>query len=184
MAKKYTEKEIDDLVLSPTTNKGSRGLSKVNTSEGDNRKYLQMALESFDMPAVDFEKPETVNARIKWYFERCCANDVKPTVSGLANALGRSRINLWQIKVGERRSSQPEITEAINRAYRILEEMWENYMLNGKINPVSGIFLGKNNFEYADKQEVVVTPNNPLGDLVNADKLVEHYEDIVIDDED
>ena len=71
MEKKYTEKEIDDLVLSPTTNKGSRGLSKVNTSEGDNRKYLQMALESFDMPAVDFEKPETVNARIKWYFERC-----------------------------------------------------------------------------------------------------------------
>ena len=57
-------------------------------------------------------------------------------------------------------------------------------MLNGKINPVSGIFLGKNNFEYADKQEVVVTPNNPLGDLVNADKLVEHYEDIVVDDED
>ena len=57
-------------------------------------------------------------------------------------------------------------------------------MLNGKMNPVSGIFLGKNNFEYADKQEVVVTPNNPLGDLVNADKLVEHYEDIVIDDED
>lgn len=36
MAKKYTEEEIDDLVFRPTTNKGSRGLSKVNTSEGDN----------------------------------------------------------------------------------------------------------------------------------------------------
>lgn len=32
-------------------------------------------------------------------------------------------------------------------------------MQNGKINPVSGIFLGKNNFGYQDKQEMVLTPN-------------------------
>ena len=32
-------------------------------------------------------------------------------------------------------------------------------MQNGKINPVSGIFLGKNNFGYQDKQEHVITPN-------------------------
>jgi hypothetical protein len=27
------------------------------------------------------------------------------------------------------------------------------------MNPVSAIFLGKNNFGYADKQDIVVTPN-------------------------
>ena len=41
----------------------------------------------------------------------------------------------------------------------MLEALWEDYMQNGKINPVSGIFLGKNNFGYLDKQEYVVTPN-------------------------
>jgi hypothetical protein len=35
-------------------------------------------------------------------------------------------------------------------------------MTNGKINPVSGIFLGKNNFGYQDKQEYVLTPNQQL----------------------
>jgi hypothetical protein len=40
-----------------------------------------------------------------------------------------------------------------------MENQWENYMQNGKINPVSGIFLGKNNFGYQDKTEYVVTPN-------------------------
>ena len=40
-----------------------------------------------------------------------------------------------------------------------MEILWENYMQNGKINPVSGIFLGKNNFGYQDKTEYVVTPN-------------------------
>jgi hypothetical protein len=42
----------------------------------------------------------------------------------------------------------------------MLEELWESYMQNGKINPVSGIFLGKNNFGYQDKQDLVVTPNH------------------------
>jgi hypothetical protein len=42
----------------------------------------------------------------------------------------------------------------------LLEELWEDYMLNGKINPVSGIFLGKNLWSYSDKQEMVITPNN------------------------
>lgn len=183
MSKKYTEEEIDELVLAPSSPKKSRGVTKTNTSPGDNRKFLQMALESFELTPVDFEKPETVNERIKWYFERCCENDVKPTVSGLANALGRSRKDLWAIKVGERRSSQPEIRSAIEHAYQVMEEMWENYMLNGKVNPVSGIFLGKNNFGYTDKQEVVLTPNNPLGELESADKLRERYEDIIIEDE-
>jgi hypothetical protein len=32
-------------------------------------------------------------------------------------------------------------------------------MMNGKINPVSGIFLGKNLWGYTDKQEYVLTPN-------------------------
>jgi hypothetical protein len=34
-------------------------------------------------------------------------------------------------------------------------------MQNGKINPVSGIFLAKNLFggQYTDKQEFVLTPN-------------------------
>ena len=32
-------------------------------------------------------------------------------------------------------------------------------MQTGKINPVSGIFLGKNNYGYRDQVEHVVTPN-------------------------
>ncbi|MBQ1981636.1 MAG: hypothetical protein II229_00240 [Clostridia bacterium] len=41
----------------------------------------------------------------------------------------------------------------------MMELMWEEYMVHGKINPVTGIFLAKNNFGYQDKQEMVLTPN-------------------------
>ena len=38
-------------------------------------------------------------------------------------------------------------------------------MLNGKINPASGIFLAKNWYGYKDVADVVVTPNNPMQGL-------------------
>ena len=43
--------------------------------------------------------------------------------------------------------------------------MWADFMLNGKINPASGIFLSKNWFNYKDVADVVVTPNNPMQGL-------------------
>ena len=57
-----------------------------------------------------------------------------------------------------------ESKDIINEVYDSLEVLWESYMTNGKINPVSGIFLGKNNFGYQDKQEYVVTPNTMTND--------------------
>lgn len=51
----------------------------------------------------------------------------------------------------------------------------EEYMVNGKINPVTGIFLMKNNNGYSDQQEVVLTPNNPLGDSTPPEDLQEKY---------
>ena len=64
----------------------------------------------------------------------------------------------------------------IKKAYDLLEELWEDYMLNGKINPVSGIFLGRNNWNYQDKIDIVVTPNNPLGDSGDAATLADKYQ--------
>ena len=56
-----------------------------------------------------------------------------------------------------------------------MEILWENYMQNGKINPVSGIFLGKNNFGYQDKTEYVVTPNVNNDSDYNADDIRKRY---------
>lgn len=53
----------------------------------------------------------------------------------------------------------PSVEDTIKKAYKLMENLWESYMNSGKINPVSGIFLGKNNFGYQDKTEYVVTPN-------------------------
>ena len=101
---------------------------------------------------------------------------MKPTVNGLCNSLGISRDTLCQWKNGNYRTSSH--SDVIKKAYNILENLWENYMQNGKINPVAGIFLGKNMFGYTDKQEVVVTPNNPLGDSPDASTIAQKYAEL------
>lgn len=125
---------------------------------GDNSKYIRHALTNLNMPPIDISDPQQVSDRIDWYFNHCFESDMKPTVSGFCNSLGISRVTLMEWRRGHYRESTHQAL--ILRAYRIMEELWENYMLNGKVNPVSGIFLGKNQFDgYTDKQEVVVTPN-------------------------
>ena len=132
---------------------------------GDNAKYISFALESMKMPKLDFNDVPAVQERIDWYFTRCFQNDMKPGVVGLANALGVDRKTLWAWKVGQNRAANAALIDTVKKAYSFLEEMWEQYMQNGKISPPNGIFLGKNNFDYRDEQQVVVTPNNPMQDM-------------------
>lgn len=127
------------------------------TDSGDNSKYLAHALTTMRMPKIDTSDPQQVEERIQWYFNHCAEDDMKPTVKGFCNALGIHRDTIWRWKTGQSRAATHE--KIILEAYDILEEMWENYMINGKINVVAGIFLGKNNFGYQDKQEYVLTPN-------------------------
>ena len=53
--------------------------------------------------------------------------------------------------------------------------MWETYMNSGKVNPVAGIFLGKNNYGYQDKTEYVLTPNQQNDNDYSADEIRERY---------
>lgn len=133
---------------------------------GDNAKYISFAMASFNAPPVDMDKPEEVQDRINWYLGRCAECDMKPGIVGLANALGVSRKTLWTWKAGTiGKTINSASLDLIKKAYNFIEEMWEDYMLNGKAAPPNLIFLGKNHYGYTDTTEVVVTPNNPLQNL-------------------
>ena len=157
---------------------GDNGL---NLDAGDNTKYLTLGLELFRLPAIDLREPEQVQDRLNEFFEIHARYDMKPTVAGMGMALGLDRRRLWEIKTGNYHTSKaleslPTLsTESIKKAYEYMELLWENYMQNGKINPVSGIFLGKNNFGYQDKTEYVVTPNTNSDSDYNADDIRKRY---------
>lgn len=153
----------------------------VHTEPGDNRKYILHSLRLAELPKLNLTSVEEVTQRIKDYFTICADDDMKPSVAGLALAMDIDRRYLWEIREG-RKGKNPAVADTLKKAMKILDLQMVDYMQNGKINPVSGIFLMKNNFGYADKQEVVLTPNNPLGDTKDTKELEEQYIDSVVED--
>lgn len=149
------------------------------TEPGDNSRYLRYALVSWDLPPIDISDEKQVEQRLTEYFAFCIENDRKPNMIGMANWLGvdRSTLNSW--KRGEYRTEGH--SPLIKRAVGLLEELWTDYMQNGKINPTSGIFIAKNMFQYQDN--ITITPGQPapLGDQMSGEKLAERYADIVED---
>lgn len=130
---------------------------------GENSRFLRFALVSWDLPPIDISDPEQVRERITQYFHHCADNDRKPQIVGMCNWLGITRATLNNWLNGTLRSETH--LDLIKKAVNLIEEQWADYMQNGKINPASGIFLGKNWYGYKDVADVVVTPNNPLQDM-------------------
>lgn len=150
----------------------------VQTEPGDNTKYLNHSLKIAELPRIDTKNIEQLKERITRYFEICAEDDMKPSVAGLALAIGVDRRTLWKWT----QSENSDRVDTVKRAYAILDLQMNDYMQNGKINPVSGIFLMKNNFGYQDKQDVIITPNNPLGETVDQKQLEDKYIDSVAEE--
>lgn len=154
---------------------------------GDNAKYTSMNLHFMNMPKIDLHDEVAVQNRLNEYFNLMVDSDMKPSVSGMAMALGIDRRRLWEIKTGNTQgsgamgglSSLPQgVTDLVKKAYQLLECLWEDYMLNGKINPMAGVFLGVNNYGYQDVKKVDVTPVLPDSNKDNdydPDSIRERY---------
>lgn len=151
--------------------------------EGDNSKFLEVQMALFNMPNIDMDNADEVARRLSDYFALYNSHDMKPTVAGMAIALnGHNRTWLWAVTHdqpiggrGNKPTLRPDVTNAIKKAYFLLENLWETYMNSGKVNPVAGIFLGKNNYGYQDKTEYVLTPNQQQEADYDPNEIRERY---------
>lgn len=162
---------------------GNNGL---NVNEGDNTKFIQLNLTLRNLPKIDLHNADEVNDRINEYFTIFAQFDTKPTVAGLALALnGMSRQTLSAIVHDRYTGGNPyktalpdTVSTLIKETYSIMEALWENYTTNGKINPVSSIFLAKNNFGYVDKVEHEVSTTQRQETEYSADEIVARYKEV------
>lgn len=150
----------------------------VNTKPGDHARYLENSLRLMDLPPIDKKDPEQVKKRVIEFFEICQEDDARPTLEALALATGIDRRRLTEY----RKNPNHPLFDICYRAHLLLQKQMVDYMVNGKINPVSGIFLLKNNFGYRDQQDIVVEHTDPLGAQKDKSELERKYIDSVAEE--
>jgi hypothetical protein len=184
MAKKIETDEVQVIKKKPRGgNSPVIGDNGLETMPGDNAKFLNVQMTLLNMPNIDMSNVAEVTTRLNEYFMLYAQNDMKPTVAGMAISLnGMHRRTLWAIvndaptgSAGYKSALPPDVANTIKKAYFLLENLWESYMNSGKINPVSGIFLGKNNYGYQDKTEYVLTPNTQQDNDYDPDSIRKRY---------
>ncbi|MBY4798337.1 hypothetical protein K6V98_08260 [Collinsella sp. AGMB00827] len=145
-------------------------------------------------PMVDMADPEAVRRRALEYLDLCAQYDTKPLVSGLCIVMGTNRDEVTKWAKGQKTSLgyrlSPESSLELQNALANLEVLWEFAMQNnGYRNPVTGIFLGKNNFNYKDISETVIRHESASAGPSRA-QLAEKYaaalpaEDVRVEDPD
>lgn len=143
---------------------------------GENTRGLAATLRMWKWEKPDMTNPAIVERRVEKYFKLCLENDGKPSIEGLSYAFGVHRTTMHDWITGKGYKNMPEESrEVLRRAYQVINVQMVEYMQNGKINPVSGIFMMKNNMGYVDTQSVTLSPNSPLGLETPAEDLRKKY---------
>ena len=153
---------VTDVVKKKRTRQDRTDFMTPHTEPGDIARMLTQAVTISKWPEIDTDDPQQVSERIDQYHMFCIQNDIKPDMPGLALSLGVTRKTLWAWENGVDSNKSVAVRNVIKKGREINEIMMTQMMANGKINPIAGIFFLKNSHDYADKSEVVITPNNPL----------------------
>ena len=146
---------------------------------------IELSLRVAKLPPIDNTNAEQLAARADEYFQMCLDAGVKPTLNGIASATGLDRRRLWEMRTdvpGRGTLYSHKCRDVVKRIYLTLENLWESYMQEGKINPVSGIFLGTNHFGYVSRQELSFGRPDALEVTATREELAERYgQNIVVD---
>jgi len=138
------------------------------------------AHQAMKMPGV--KDDEELTERIDHYFTWCAEHNSLPMWEEMALYCGVVRETFWKWSQGIGCSA--ERSHIIKKAKEALATIDAGLAEKGKIQPVVYIFRAKNFFNMKDQNEVVLTPNNPLGEQVDQKALEAKIADVVVDAED
>ena len=146
-------------------------------SADDNKKYMESVYTLWGLSKIDLDDADQVEERISWYFGHCSEKAIKPSVAGLALALGvdRRRLYEWDKGISRNGSRQQDL---IKRARDAIICATEFYAQDGKMNPAIAIFLLKNHGGYTDVQQLTVEAKQQEFEERKLSDVLEEYDDI------
>lgn len=155
--------------------KRKRPDSTAQPKPGENAKFLTHSIKLAALPQVNMKDAEQVEARIGEYFRICIEDDAKPSITGLSLAFGIDRRRMWDFREGRRGDLPQANRDMLKKADLIIENQMVQYMQNGSIQPVAGIFLLKACHGYKEEQTLVVEKRDVLEFSKSQEQLFEAY---------
>lgn len=113
--------------------------------------------------------------RINEYFEWCGRDNIIPTVEEMSLYTGYTSSTLWDWENGRNKGFSSETSAIIKNAKEFLKSFDAKLVIAGKLNFLAYCFRAKNYYGMADKQEVVLSQGNQLGDQLSEQELQKKY---------
>lgn len=171
----------------PATGRGGKynfpaaGLKRLEDDD-EKRVFIGKALHNILAVSKAFEEPpkndDELCDRLNWFFETCSETNQLPTVEKMCLAMSMPRTTVFDIESGRTQGFSSRTSDIIKKAKNLIASLDAELAQEGKIQPVVYMFRAKNFYGMADKQEVVVTPNNPLGDSPDASTIAQKYAEL------
>ena len=134
---------------------------------------LSEALTEYRQPRV--KSDEELAQRIDDYFYRCAQNGQVPTVEEMSLSTGYSISTVMDWEIGRNKGFSPETSLIIKKAKGYLQTFDAKLVIAGKMNFLAYCFRAKNYYGMKDQQEVMLTPNAPLGEATSPEELRRKY---------
>ncbi|MDU6263731.1 MAG: hypothetical protein E6600_04445 [Anaerocolumna aminovalerica] len=185
---KYEVRE-EDIAKRVPNKHGSPAMRVNDPNESDEKKKKKMEilrklteLES-RRGIAKFDSVEEMQILIENYFQDCVDLELRPTIRGLASALGTvyNTLNDW-----ERGSRDAQLGSGcsvlIKKSKQFISEYDELLALENIDNPVLFMFRAKNYYGMKDTQDIQISPNTPLGDQLTPEEIAKRLpQDIPVD---
>lgn len=157
------------------TPKKKRGLfgNQPNPEEGFNSNTIAFLRAIMPTEPLDHEDVDEMERRFDRYIQLCQEYDQKVSNLAAYTAIGitKQHADYWVNHC----KTNPRRLDFIKKVQQICSFYRESLMLNGKVNPILGIFWQKNYDGMTDKQEVILTSNDPLGTEASDKDLKNRY---------
>lgn len=138
-----------------------------------NAKRIRFMLEILPKEPLDCNDVAEMERRFDRYLRLCSEWGMKIGNQAAYAAIGIDAATAYEWVT--RRTANPARYDFVKKVKQVCALYREGLMEDGKVNPVTGIFWQKNYDGLKDQQEVVLTPNNPLGEAQNAEQLKQKY---------
>ena len=160
-------------------------LTSTDATPAELSKYSNYAMNVFSISAPDLHDDKQVEAAIIKYFKYCDMHGIRPGNMGLYAVLGMSKQEVSNLLSGRDKNKASSATCAIiKKAKFAMAAFREGLAMDGKINPVTYIFMGKNYDGLEDNARLEVTTDRqdaPQLTQAEIQKRIPVYSDVDVD---